>query len=71
MVTRFVGIGLSAQAGPLTPCWGWQSHFVQASSWGPGRREQIHLCPLGQEWLLPPRLSDCLLLTATTLDLLP
>lgn len=70
-VTRSVGIGLSAQAGPPSPLLGLAESSVQASSWAPGHREQIHLCFSGQEWLLPPRLSDCLLLTATTLDLLP
>lgn len=54
-----------------SPLLGLAESSVQASSWAPGHREQIHLCFSGQEWLLPPRLSDCLLLAATTLDLLP
>lgn len=39
-VTRSVGIGLSAQAGPLPRCWGWQSHLSRplAGSLGTGSK---------------------------------
>lgn len=48
MVTRFVGIGLSAQAGPLTPCWGWQSHLSRSPAGALGTGSKSISVPWGK-----------------------